>query len=388
MATKTATLSATERNEIARQVRATVGQNEALRLLPAARREEILRNTAEVVEAMATRPRRPGRGRDEYALAGPPEFKAQAIAAGVTQAARMVKEIDFPSFVANLIEGSFHAIVKSSIEQMNAYAEMVKSVAQSLEEFKDDNVTENQGKDHLVKKYPQIFQLDTTGDQPKVTMREGADDSNLPNFQKDLSLDEAVDSLDDETIANKLVPAAQYQLARGRQQLLATVILMGINRIVVTDGKINAKMRFQFQAQDHMTANASDYDYQHVGDTVVKQGGGDTWQQNDQGRWNYTKGQYQSAQVPDVRVTSEVHSTTEAGITASGQMMGEVSINFKSETFPLEKMVNTDQMTRLNQAQAGGAGRAAPPAPAPAAAPASAAPAPAPAPAAAAPAAR
>ena len=38
------------------------------------------------------------------------------------------------------------------------------------------------------------------------------------------------------TTENELVPAA-----RERQQLLATTILMGINRIIVTDGKINFK---------------------------------------------------------------------------------------------------------------------------------------------------
>jgi hypothetical protein len=66
-------------------------------------------------------------------------------------------------------------------------------------------------------------------------------------------------------------------------------------------------------------------------------------------------------------------------VPAKRGLKGEVSINFRSETFPLEKMVNTDQMMRLNDAHQG-AGRAAMPAPATSAAPApvtSAAPAPA-----------
>mgnify|MGYP002149795662 CR=1 FL=1 len=41
-------------------------------------------------------------------------------------------------------------------------------------------------------------------------------------------------------------------LARGRQQLLATTIMMGINRIIITDGRINAKLKFNFSAQDTM----------------------------------------------------------------------------------------------------------------------------------------
>ena len=84
-----------------------------------------------------------------------------------------------------------------------------------------------------------------------------------------------------------------------------------------------------------------------------------------------------------MRVTSEVDTSSDSAIQASGQIMGEVSINFKSETFPLEKMVDTDQMMRLTQAQ--GNGRGAPPPGAPGATPSAPPPA---APAAAAPAAK
>ncbi|HZX94670.1 MAG TPA: hypothetical protein VFE90_09140 [Myxococcales bacterium] len=384
------TLTANERREIDRQLKTKLGTNSALLAMPQHKREEVLRHTAEIVAALAARPGRPPA--DVYALAGEtgtassrqPQL-GEGVRTGVTEAARMVKEINFPAFVASLIEGTFHSIVKSSIEQMNAYADMVKSVAQSLNEFRDENVSQNQAKDFLVKKYPQTFQLDTSQGDPHVTMRQGAEDSELPNFQKDLGLPEAVDSLDDDTIQQTLVPAARDEVAKGRQQLLATVILMGINRIVVTDGRINAKMRFQFSASDQKTTQASDYDYQNLGDTTVEQKAGDqgTGQWKDgAGTWNYVQGDYQRVTAPNVKVTSEVHSDTTASLQASGQMMGEVAINFRSETFPLEKMVNTDQLARLNQAQAG-AGRATPPpgqapqAAAPPAAPPATAPAPA-----------
>jgi isochorismate hydrolase len=37
-----------------------------------------------------------------------------------------------------------------------------------------------------------------------------------------------------------LVVAARRRMAIDRQQLLATMVMMGINRVVVTDGKISA----------------------------------------------------------------------------------------------------------------------------------------------------
>jgi hypothetical protein len=314
----------------------------------------------------------------------------EGIQVGVDQAARMIQEIDFPAFVAKLIEGTFHAIVKSSIEQMKAYADMVKSVATSLNDFKDRNTTDNQASDHLVSRYPQLFQITINNNGPQVGVRDGADTDNLPNFKKDFGLNEDITDLDQETIDNKLIPAARDDLARGRQQLLATIILMGINRIIVTDGKINAKIKFQFSAQENRNLSAQAYDYvsmgtkisaTHQGETQYtgpqfssggqgQGGGGGGW--NYQGENRYATGQDTMDVSPDVRVTSQVDLSSDAKISASGQIMGEVSVNFKSESFPLEKMVDTDQMMRLSQA---GAGRGSLPAAAPGATPSAAAPA-------------
>ena len=41
-----------------------------------------------------------------------------------------------------------------------------------------------------------------------------------------------------------MVAATRRRLARNRQQTLATIVLMGINRIVVTDGRIVPKIKF------------------------------------------------------------------------------------------------------------------------------------------------
>lgn len=412
-----------KRAAIEKQVLGHFGKNAAFSRMSPQLQQEILRDTSRIVEAMSEG-RRPAI--DPYASAldaassggsagginmgdvGPisnPNAAQQGaqgnvaallknkgagklgegIQVGVDQAARMIQEIDFPSFVAKLIEGTFHAIVKSSIEQMKAYADMVKSVATSLDAFKDRNTTDNQASDHLVSRYPQLFQITINNNGPQVGVRDGADTDNLPNFRKDFGLNEDITDLDQETIDNKLIPAARDDLARGRQQLLATIILMGINRIIVTDGKINAKIKFQFSAQENRNLSAQAYDYVSMGTKVSathqgeeqytgpqmssgQQGGG--W--NYQGENRYATGQDTMDVSPDVRVTSQVDLSSDAKISASGQIMGEVSVNFKSESFPLEKMVNTDQMMRLNEA---GAGRGSLPAAAPGATPSATAPA-------------
>jgi hypothetical protein len=310
------------------------------------------------------------------------------IGAGVTQAARMVKEINFPQFVASLIDGTFKAIVTSSIEQMKAYAEMVKSVSASLNDFKDKNTTDTEARESLVSRYPQLMQIQVVDGAHKVMPRDDAFDQDLPDFGKDLGIGESITSLDEDTIEQKLVPAARDDLARGRQQLLATTILMGINRIIVTDGKINARIRFKFSATETKTTKATARDLAKMGDTVATQSSttesgaierSDNWW----ARYKKTGDDYQYSEdsqtvtTPNIQVTSEVESNTNGTITAGGEMFGEVSINFRSETFPLEKMVNTNQMMQLQDAQQGFRGTPGPGAKSAAAATAATTPAPA-----------
>src|SRR5712691_13547109 len=62
--------------------------------------------------------------------------------------------IDFPSFVASLIQGTFKAIVDASIQQMEAYAELLKNVAKTVDQFMSDNVSDGQVKDYLADEHP------------------------------------------------------------------------------------------------------------------------------------------------------------------------------------------------------------------------------------------
>jgi hypothetical protein len=283
------------------------------------------------------------------------------IGAGVTQASRMVKEINFPQFVASLIDGTFKAIVTSSIEQMKAYAEMVKSVSASLNEFKDKNVSKDEAQDALVARYPKLMQINVVDGERRVIPKEDAGfDEALPDFSADFGLSDSVTSLDEDTINDTLVPAAHEDLARGRQQLLATTILMGINRIVVTDGRINARIRFKFDAIETRKTTASARDVSHMGDVVVEQTDKTESGAHSDNWWGRTTGEdysydesTQKVTTPKIHVTSEVDTNADGTIKAGGEMFGEVAINFRSETFPLEKMVNTDQMMRLQEAQSG-----------------------------------
>src|SRR5260370_654494 len=113
---------------------------------------------------------------------------------------------------------------------MKAYGELVQSVAMSLNDFRDQNVSPEQGSQHLVSKYPKHFQMGVsdTGDK-QAQVKTGANLDNLPNFMKDFGLSNPVTDIEDPETLDMLVSPARDEGARGRQQLLAPTLLTAIN---------------------------------------------------------------------------------------------------------------------------------------------------------------
>lgn len=315
------------------------------------------------------------------------EFRAAGAREGAEVAGMLMQKVNFPDFVAGLIKGVFHAIVTASIEQMEAYGKLVASVAQSLNSFRDENVTENQGRDHLVDQFPDLFEIgksggsggfgggDAFGDEgsggPRVKLRDGVDeDKALKRVNGSIPMEggplKSLDLEDDET-EQKLVQASRTQLATSRQQLLATMVLMGINRIVVTDGKIQAKILYDFQARDNMrrqrSAAAFDYardqygnvqkTYNSEGEREEKHDGAETtgtagkegYEQRD-ASW-YTKGKYKDTEQPIMTAMSTATEASEASLQTRASLAGVVDINFKSDYFPLEKMADSFQISQI-----------------------------------------
>jgi len=347
-----------------------------------------------------------------------PKF-GQAVRTGVEQAVALIQGVNFPGFVSGLIQGVFHSIVTSSIEQMEAYGKLVADVSKSLNQFRDENTTANQGRDHLIEQFPDLFELQMPGDDdpfgsfggdggapqsPHVRLREGADERQaLARVNATLPLEKPATKLDDELVEALLVPAARTQLATGRQQLLATMVMMGINRIVVTDGKIQAKVMFDFQARDNRRyqASATQFDYEkdrygrvqktygHESEYEGGSKGGNYSRDKDgavseEGADRYSKGSYKYSEKPIIRAMSTSHLADDSSLQSKASLLGNVEVNFKSDYLPLEKMATPENIAAIQMnAQPGMvktmAGR--PPRPAaPAAAPGAAAPAAAPAP--------
>ncbi|MBN3760741.1 hypothetical protein [Burkholderia sp. Ac-20365] len=306
---------------------------------------------------------------------GEGEFSASAAREGAKVAGLLLKQVKFPTFVASLIEGVFHAIVKSSIEQMEAYTKMIDSVAKSLQQFTDDNVTENQGRDHMVEKFPDLFEVavDDMSDtpSPKLRLRDGVDeDAALKRVNQQLNFEgspfKSMD-LSDENAEKALVLAARMQLARQRQQLMASLVMMGINRIVVTDGKLSAKIMYDFTARDSRSVrkSAAAYDFARNADgtiqtTRAQEGtydlGGDESRSRQHGKDSssddysadyYAKGTYKAEDKPVMTAMSTASEASDSQLQTRVQLAGAVEVNFKSDYLPLDKMATPGMIAAI-----------------------------------------
>jgi hypothetical protein len=174
-----------------------------------------------------------------------------------------------------------------------------------------------------------------------VRIRPGAEDRPAPDFRSDLGVDQDV-QLDDGTAEEILVPAARRQLAQSRHQLLSTMVLMGINRIVVTSGRVRAKMDFHIDARDHGTAaTATQFDRQHEhGGSIGGAGVGI-------GSWLGGVQAHTRTSLAYVRTAKQV-ATDEINVDVD--LTGELDLRFESETFPLERFADSGL---VGQIQAG-----------------------------------
>jgi hypothetical protein len=257
----------------------------------------------------------------------PPATETLAARAGA-----LSDEINFPKFVAGLVHGTFDAIVDATIRQMEAFADLVSAVAKDVDQFTSQNVSLNQARDWLVQHYPKelalVLPTGTDEGEPSLHVRgHGGQDEEppSPDWLADFGLQG--EQLTDELVEEQLVPAARRKVGENRMQTLATMVLLGMNRVIIKDGTISAKVRFRASAADKtgvIYAVNSD------------PGGAQSWGQ----RGSDTYDQH-STMVSTVGVN--VQSDTEL----NAELFGEVRINFASETLPLERFADSARITLL-----------------------------------------
>ncbi|HWB82127.1 MAG TPA: hypothetical protein VG755_44495 [Nannocystaceae bacterium] len=323
------------------RVRGLLEKSDAYRKLPPDEQRTMAKSLVDTVAYLAD----PKAGQAmPRALAQGDQGQQQGIGDAARAGAQAYKDltgaVDFPKFVSGLIDGVFNAIVTASIRQMEAYQKLLENVTKSVDGFAKDNFTLNQGRDSLVDRFPNLLQIDNSGGKPRLAPTEEGEETGLADVKQAMGMgkDEDID-LSDETSEKELARRGQLEMAKLRQKQLATMVLMGINRIVVTNGLINAKVIVDVKTKDtshdeHVTATSSDDTR-----TGTKQSGGG-WFSSEYKRDNYTT---------IVKSATEDKSSADQSVETKAQLTGEVKINFKSETFPLDKLASQTDLEAVTE---------------------------------------
>src|SRR5262249_38500118 len=146
----------------------------------------------------------------------------------------------------------------------------------------------------------------------------------------------------DEEQELRFVNAARLMMAKSRQQLLASMVMLGINRIVVTDGSITAKVKFSMRSTDEAKRQyrASAYDRQTSRNTNV----------------SAFVGSFLAFGGGSVNVNEQSHVATvstsnaedsESKLEMDAKLQGEVRVNFKSDYLPLDKMATPEMISAI-----------------------------------------
>lgn len=262
-----------------------------------------------------------------------------------TNARKLMEAVDFPKFVGGLIQNVFQAIVDATIQQMRAYGELLKSVSQSVDQFARDNITLDNAREYVADKFPDALTVQDNPDAggKMLAMADVEDmDATMARINAELGLAQPVDDISDAEQEARFVQAARLQMARSRQQMLSSMVILGINRIVVTDGQINAKVVFDFRASDEMMRDAragmSERDSSFNRNTTKASIGLP---------WSGASTKNENVQRHMTTVSSSVNEESESRQEMKAKLTGEVRVNFKSDYFPMEKLASPAMLAAI-----------------------------------------
>jgi hypothetical protein len=261
--------------------------------------------------------------------------------------ASRVQNLGFVEFTAGLINGTFDAIIGATIKQMQAYASLVADVAKTLAEFQAENVSDAQINAYLSNRYPDGAggtSIRATTTTPAVTGHAFSSQGDMLAVANALVLETA--GLETGKLTYLLLGFAGTPLVHGTPSSLTfkdtEVVLIrkaigmmlassmmshlramareGMARIVITDGSIRTKLTFTVSSTEEQKTQQATFQRDSFNVGVRGRAG-----------WGWGSASV-GADYARLNVNTVNESST-ASITMTTEMIGEVNIKFRTETF-------------------------------------------------------
>ena len=273
----------------------------------------------------------------------------------------VLNAVSFPRFVTELITGVFKAMNDSSQQQMTAFVDLIRNVSQTTEGFADSNVGISGARSWLAEHFPTAYEIqgaeeddgspeDLSGLDPAERRQREAEAQAerdaatrlvlKPNASppSEAALRSALGVPPGESISGgnpeALVPLARQVLARNRQQLLATMVQMGLQRIVIESGRLNAAMRFHIDAS---SAAANDRGSQFDMRNTTEVGVGAKF-----GPWGA-----EAKMQNTIGYVSTDRTQTSENMNTSVDLDSAVELVFRTDYVPLARLAGVGEVERI-----------------------------------------
>jgi hypothetical protein len=227
----------------------------------------------------------------------------------------LVDSVDFPKFVGDLLKAVFDANLRVMKEQTDSYIKLMKEATKSTADF----IKKVKDEESFAKL------AESRGDKYNVTTEKSPDGGTklaLTNPEGD-----KVDPEDAEV--KRHILEAKINMAKEHRAALREVLLMGVTRLVVEKGEIEAGVEFSVKATRASTAH---HDDQNINTVTVNQ-------QYDSPLGGLFGGPSGSMEMTNTNIqvnTSDKKATDDLSAT----LKGKVNIKFKTDYFKLDNFAN------------------------------------------------
>jgi hypothetical protein len=272
-------------------------------------------------------------------------YGGNAVANMADTARRTLQAISFPRFVSELIQGVFRAMLETNQAQLQQYLDLLRAVSQSLDGYASlGGGGDDAAKRWLAEQFPSSYAIEEPDpedvERARLDPEEELDPIRLTTRGAAPSADAIRAALGTEadaevpTSPQDLVAFVKRSLARNRQGMLATMIQMGIQRIVIDSGRIHASMRFHIDATSAAAEQAhTGFDTRHSVSASASGGWGP-----------FSASAAVSSSIGFVRTTD---TQTEERTNASADLNSSVELQFRTDQVPLDRIASSQTVDRL-----------------------------------------
>jgi hypothetical protein len=283
------------------------------------------------------------------ALTAGDEFSGAAVDRVAGTVRGIINAVSFPRFVTELINGVFKSMIEANVQQMQSFVELLNDVSASLEGFADTNVGPDRARQWLVDSFPGSFELGGDVEEAEeqrrlppeerepveitVRLRSNAQMPSEAALRARLGLDEG-ESVPTGDPERGLVPLARRALAGQRQQMLATMVMLGMQRIVIDSGRINAAMRFHVDASSAAQQDkGSMFDFRNTTSAQGRFGAGP---------WGVS-----ASMTNTIGYASTEQTSTTERLDSRVEMNSSVELVFHTDYLPLNRVTTEAQANRI-----------------------------------------